>query len=77
MTTALAILSSLGGVAVFAGAVWAIVRAIARQVRATEDNTSALKTLAETQQKQTEKLDGVVIVVNQHGERIARLEGRT
>jgi hypothetical protein len=36
----LAILGSLGGVAVFAAAVWGVIRAVLRQVSATEANTA-------------------------------------
>jgi sensor domain CHASE-containing protein len=39
----LAILGSLGGVAVFAAAVWGVIRAILRWVSATEENTSVTK----------------------------------
>jgi hypothetical protein len=42
-STVLAILGSLGGVVIFVGAIWAIIRAGLRQVSATEDNTKATK----------------------------------
>lgn len=41
MNSVLATLGALGGLAVFATAVWAVIRAILRQVTATENNTSA------------------------------------
>jgi len=69
MNTFLAIAGALGGVAVFATAVWTIVRSIARQISATTDNTEALQALS----GKLQQLDGTV---NQHGERLARLEGR-
>jgi hypothetical protein len=62
------ILGSLGGIVAFIGAVWVVVRAIARNVRATEDNTKATDGLA----SEMRDLRGVV---NGHGERIATLEG--
>jgi hypothetical protein len=62
------VLGSLGGVVAFSGAVWVIVRAIARNVQATEENTKATQGLsAEMREMRT--------VVNGHGERIASLEG--
>lgn len=77
MNTFLAIAGALGGVAVFATAVFAIIKAIARQVsavkaneKATKDNTAALSTFSS-------KLEHMDTVMAQHGERIARLEGRT
>lgn len=36
-------LGALGGAAVFATAVWAVIRAILKQVNATEDNTQATR----------------------------------
>lgn len=69
MNTFLAVAGALGGFAVFSGAVWTIVRSIARQVSATTDNTTALKALSS-------KLDQIDGTVAQHGERIARLEGK-
>lgn len=62
------VLGSLGGVVAFIGAIWVIVRAIMRNVSATEDNTTATQNLSgEMRELRT--------VVNGHGERIARLEG--
>lgn len=68
MSTALAVLASLGGVASIGAATYAIVRAVIRQVHATEDNTKALDRL-------TAKVDTLDNKVDSHGERIARLEG--
>jgi hypothetical protein len=48
VTTGLAILGSLGGIAAFFGAFGVVVRAIFRQVSATEDNTAALNRLEVT-----------------------------
>lgn len=63
-----AILGSLGGVAAFLGAMFVVVKAIFKQVRTTEDNTQALIGLRET----IGKLD---VLVDDHAQRIARLEG--
>lgn len=69
VNTALSIVAALGGLVVFIGAIWAVVRGIFRQVGATEDNTDAL-----------ERLSGNIVdlqkTVTDQGERIARLEGR-
>lgn len=69
MNTFLAVAGALGGVAVFVAAVIAIIRAVTGQVSATKENTKALKALS----GQIDRLD---TTVDQHGERIARLEGR-
>lgn len=42
-STTLEWLGALGGAAVFATAVWAVIRAILKQVNATEDNTTATR----------------------------------
>lgn len=68
MNTLLAVSGALGGFIAFALAIVAIVRAIARQVSATKDNTKALDNLSQ----KLNQLDGTV---DQHGQRIARLEG--
>jgi hypothetical protein len=41
-STVLAVFGALGGLAVFVGAIWAVIRAGARQVAATEANTVSL-----------------------------------
>ncbi len=58
----------LSGATVFAGGVWALLRGIFRQVGATEDNTRALNDL-------TGRVNGMVSQVENHAERISRLEG--
>lgn len=63
------LLGALGGVVVFLGGVWAIVRGIIRQTDATRDNTAAIQQL-------TGKVDKLGDTVSGHGQRIARLEGR-
>lgn len=62
------ILGSLGGIVAFVGAVWVIVRAILRNVSATEDNTKATSELSHEMRE-------LRTIVNGHGERIAALEG--
>lgn len=69
MTTVLAILGSLGGVAALITAVVIIVRAIFSQVHATLDNTRAMERVTGAVNRLDGKLDD-------HAERIARLEGR-
>lgn len=64
----LAILGALGGAAVFATAVAAVIRAVFKNVKAVEDNTEATRELSEG-------LGELRGIVNGHGERIARLEG--
>jgi len=68
VSTFLAVASALGGIVAFALAVATIVRSIGRQVSATKDNTKALVKLSDA----VNNLDGRV---DQHAERIARLEG--
>jgi hypothetical protein len=68
VNAALAISGALGGFVAFGLAVATIVRAIARMVSATTDNTAALSELSK-------KLEGLDNRVDQQGERIARLEG--
>ena len=62
------IFGSLGGIVTVIGAVWFIVRAILRNVSATEDNTQATNSLS-TEMRELRT------IVNGHGERIATLEG--
>ena len=57
MSTALAILASLGGLVVFVGAVWTIVRAVIRQSEATKANTAALKENTEAIKKLDKRVD--------------------
>lgn len=63
-----AVLGSLGGLTAFGTAIWIVVRAIFRQVGATEDNTRALDELRSS----VLKLD---VQVDEHAQRLARLEG--
>ena len=69
MTEWSSILGALGGVVVFLGGVWAIVRGIVRQTVATQDNTKAIRAL-------TGKVDKLGETVNDHASRLGRLEGR-
>jgi hypothetical protein len=69
VNTFLAVAGALGGVAVFVTAVVTIVRSVTNQISATRDNTKALQELS----GKIDQMDGTV---GQHGERIARLEGR-
>lgn len=69
VNTALSVVAALGGLVVFIGAIWAVVRGIFKQVGATEDNTTAVENLT----SQIEKLQRTV---TDQGERLARLEGR-
>ncbi len=78
-----AILGSLGGVVAFLGAIAVIVRAISRQVGATESNTKALLDLKATVQKldstvddQNVRLVRVEERAERTGGRLDRLEGR-
>lgn len=64
----LAILGALGGIAAFVGGVVAVLRGIFRQISATESNTDAVNRL-------TEQLGDLSGTVDNHGERISRLEG--
>lgn len=64
------VLSSFGGIAAFLSAVVIVVRAIFKQVGATEDNTKALHELSDKFEKQSQ-------IVNGHENRIGRLEERT
>jgi hypothetical protein len=68
-STVLAVLGSLGGLAAFGVAMWTIVRAIFKQVGATEDNTKALGDMRGA----LERLDNTV---RSQGERISALEGQ-
>jgi hypothetical protein len=69
VNTALSVVAALGGLVVFIGAIWAVVRGIFKQVGATEDNTDALNKLSG-------EIASLQKTVNNQGERIARLEGR-
>jgi hypothetical protein len=68
VNTFLAVSGAMGGVAIFVGAAWTIVRSVLAHVAAIKDNTRALDGLGE----KIDQMDGTVA---QHGERIARLEG--
>lgn len=65
----LAVLGALGGGTAFLVAITVVVKAIFRQVKATEDNTQALNDLKDT----VIKLD---TVVDDHTVRIVRIEER-
>jgi hypothetical protein len=69
VNTALSVVAALGGLVVFVGAIWAVVRGIFKQVGATEDNTDAVNRLSAN-------LKNLEVTVRDQGERIARLEGR-
>ena len=69
MNTALGAVSALGGIVVFTGGVWAIVRGIIRQTDATRENTTATRELSK-------RLDGLAVTVSQHDRDIAFLKGR-
>lgn len=63
------ILGALGGVVVFLGAVFALMRGLFGIIHATEDNTSEVKGANNRLDEMNSKLDGAI-------NRIARLEGR-
>jgi hypothetical protein len=69
MSTSLAILGGLGGLVVFVGAVFTVIRGIFRQVGATEANTKALTELSG-------QIKGTDHRLGDHETRISRLEGR-
>lgn len=69
MPSALAWTGGLGGIVVFVGAVWAIVRGLFKQVNATDDNTKALRELAR-------QLKDLTTTVDSHSTDIAWLKGR-
>jgi hypothetical protein len=77
VNTALAVLAALGGVVIFSGAIFAGVRAVVKQIHATELNTAALEELVATNTRLGGKLDTLAAIVSAQGERIARLEGGT
>jgi hypothetical protein len=68
MNNAFTLLGGLGGLAVFLGGVWALLRGIFRQVNATEANTKALRDL-------TDKVENLDADIENHETRIARIEG--
>lgn len=70
MNTTLAIFGALGGFAVFAGAVWAVIRAISRQITATEQNTSATEQNTTAIHELENKVDTLDRTVFQHGEKL-------
>jgi hypothetical protein len=76
LNTFLAISAALGGLVALALAVSTIVRAIARQVSAAKSNEVATKANTQALEKLSTKLEHIDGTVGQHGERIARLEGR-
>lgn len=65
----LAIMGALGGLVVFVGGIWAMLRGIFKQVGATEANTEAVQAL-------TKRMDHMADQVASHGTRLTRLEGR-
>jgi hypothetical protein len=65
----LTILASLGGIVAFLAAVTTVIRAIFRQVRATEDLTKAVTELRIALNRQDDRIAAL-------GERVARLEGK-
>jgi hypothetical protein len=69
VNTALSVVAALGGLVVFVGAIWAVVRGIFRQIGATEDNTDAINRL-------NDNIARLEKTTKDQGERIARLEGR-
>lgn len=69
MSTALAVVASLGGVLALVGAMVTVVRAIFRQVAATEELTRAVRDLRLSMNRNEERISAL-------GERLARLEGR-
>lgn len=69
MSTALAVVASLGGVLALVGAMVTVVRAIFRQVQATEELTRAVRDLRVSMNRNEERISAL-------GERLARLEGR-
>lgn len=69
MSTALAVVASLGGVLALVGAMVTVVRAIFRQVAATEELTRAVRDLRVSMNRNEERISAL-------GERLARLEGR-
>ncbi len=71
-----AILGSLGGVTAFLGAIAVIVRAISRQVGATESNTRALLDLKTTVQKLDSTVDDQNVRLVRVEERAERTGGR-
>lgn len=64
----LAVSGAVGGLVVFAGGVWALVRGIVRQAVATDANTAAVDRLTGRLDRLEGKLDG-------QDQRISRLEG--
>lgn len=67
----LEILGSLGGIVAFCVAVWAIIRAILKQVTATENNTKATNTNTEAIDALKTKVGDLERTVNVQAERIA------
>lgn len=68
MSNALAILAALGGIVVFLGAVVAVIRAIFKQIGATNANTAAVRELSLQMGSVNGRLDN-------HETRISHLEG--
>ena len=66
-TTVLALFGALGGLAVFIGGVWAVLRGLIRLIDATRDNTTAIKGL-------TGKVDTLALQQTSNTERITQLE---
>lgn len=69
-STVLAISGALGGLVVFLGAVWAIIRAVLKQVGATEDNTTATKANTEAIGKLESRMSSVETTVTVQGEKL-------
>lgn len=68
MSTIVAVLTSLGGIVAFFGALFVIIKAIAKQINTTEANTRALSELNETVKTLDRNYDSL-------RERVAALEG--
>lgn len=66
----LAIFGALGGLAVFGTAVWAVIRAITRQITATEQNTSATQSNTTAIRELENKVDTLDRTVFRHGEKL-------
>lgn len=71
MNTTLAICGALGGIAVFTGAVWAVIRAITHQITATESNTAATAAATAAVKELEDKVDTLDRSVFQNGEKLA------
>lgn len=70
MNTTLAIFAALGGIVVFLGAVWAVIRSITRQITATESNTAAIQSATKAIRELEDKVDTLDRTVFRHGEKL-------